>query len=126
MDKYVFQIPVPPLPGAGDAPRLFNQQWVNEPDQPLDGPFEKGIPTLITWNHGGNVVLVEGSWDNWTSRYICSKTLMEKLKRKKCQLCSAFQEAFTEIGQGPCYFDGSPFWSLPIQVHCGWPIKIYS
>ncbi|CAL9182632.1 unnamed protein product [Musa hybrid cultivar] len=68
MDKYVFQIPVPPLPGAGDAPRLFNQQWVNEPDQSLDGPFEKGIPTLITWNHGGNVVLVEGSWDNWTSR----------------------------------------------------------
>ncbi|KAJ8500456.1 hypothetical protein OPV22_011008 [Ensete ventricosum] len=62
------QIPVPPLPGAADAPRVFNQQWLNEPDQYLDGPYEKGIPTLITWNHGGNVVLLEGSWDNWTSR----------------------------------------------------------
>ncbi|RWW24445.1 hypothetical protein GW17_00011260, partial [Ensete ventricosum] len=69
-------IPVPPLPGAADAPRVFNQQWLNEPDQYLDGPYEKGIPTLITWNHGGNVVLLEGSWDNWTSRYICSKTFM--------------------------------------------------
>ncbi|URE39315.1 major facilitator superfamily antiporter [Musa troglodytarum] len=62
------KVPVPPLPGAVDAPPVFNQLWMNEPDQLSDGPIEKGIPTLITWNRGGNVVLVEGSWDNWTSR----------------------------------------------------------
>ncbi|KAJ8491537.1 hypothetical protein OPV22_013258 [Ensete ventricosum] len=62
------QVPVPPLHGAADAAPVFNQLWMNEPDQLSDGPLEKGIPTLITWNRGGNVVLVEGSWDNWTSR----------------------------------------------------------
>ncbi|XP_009414222.2 SNF1-related protein kinase regulatory subunit beta-1-like [Musa acuminata AAA Group] len=62
------QVPVPPLHGAADAPPVFNQLWMNEPDQLSDGPLEKGIPTLITWNRGGNVVLVEGSWDDWTSR----------------------------------------------------------
>jgi len=35
----------------------------------LDTPPQKGIPTLITWNYGGNEVAVEGSWDNWKSRY---------------------------------------------------------
>nr|XP_018685995.1 PREDICTED: probable peptide/nitrate transporter At3g43790 isoform X2 [Musa acuminata subsp. malaccensis] len=63
-----YQVPVPPLHGAADAPPVFNQLWMNEPDQLSDGPLEKGIPTLITWNRGGNVVLVEGSWDDWTSR----------------------------------------------------------
>ncbi|CAL9148319.1 unnamed protein product [Musa hybrid cultivar] len=62
------QVPVPPLHGATDAAPVFNQLWMNEPDQLSDGPLEKGIPTLITWNRGGNVVLVEGSWDDWTSR----------------------------------------------------------
>ncbi|XP_065018381.1 SNF1-related protein kinase regulatory subunit beta-1-like [Musa acuminata AAA Group] len=62
------QVPVPPLHGATDAPPVFNQLWMNEPDQLSDGPLEKGIPTLITWNRGGNVVLVEGSWDDWASR----------------------------------------------------------
>lgn len=30
---------------------------------------EQGIPTLIMWSHGGNEVLVEGSWDNWKTKY---------------------------------------------------------
>ncbi|XP_074588355.1 SNF1-related protein kinase regulatory subunit beta-1-like [Curcuma longa] len=62
------QVPVPPLSGAFDPPPIFDQLWPNEPDQQFDGPLEKGIPILITWNRGGNTVLVEGSWDNWTSR----------------------------------------------------------
>ncbi|XP_042399037.1 SNF1-related protein kinase regulatory subunit beta-1-like [Zingiber officinale] len=62
------QVPVPPLPGASDPPPIFDQRWTNEPDQQFDGPLEKGIPTLITWNRGGNTILVEGSWDDWTSR----------------------------------------------------------
>ncbi|XP_074567539.1 SNF1-related protein kinase regulatory subunit beta-1-like [Curcuma longa] len=62
------QVPVPPLAGTSDPPPIFDQRWTDEPDQQFDGALEKGIPTLITWNRGGNTVLVEGSWDNWTSR----------------------------------------------------------
>ncbi|XP_008810797.1 SNF1-related protein kinase regulatory subunit beta-1-like [Phoenix dactylifera] len=62
------QIPVPPLLRATDSPPVFNQLWVNEAQEPWDGPLEMGIPTMISWNLGGNDVLVEGSWDNWTTR----------------------------------------------------------
>lgn len=30
---------------------------------------EQGIPTMITWNYDGKEVAVEGSWDNWKSRF---------------------------------------------------------
>lgn len=43
---------------------------MNESHNSLDLPPEKGIPTMITWNYGGKDVAVEGSWDNWKSRYI--------------------------------------------------------
>uniref|UniRef100_A0A1D1ZLK0 SNF1-related protein kinase regulatory subunit beta-2 n=1 Tax=Anthurium amnicola TaxID=1678845 RepID=A0A1D1ZLK0_9ARAE len=28
----------------------------------------QGIPTMITWSHGGKEVAVEGSWDNWRTK----------------------------------------------------------
>ncbi|WOK95553.1 SNF1-related protein kinase regulatory subunit beta-1-like [Canna indica] len=62
------QIPVVPLQRPADGPLLFNQTRINHSDGHTDPPFENGIPTLITWCHGGNEVLVEGSWDNWSSR----------------------------------------------------------
>ena len=43
-----------------------------------DGSAEQGIPTLITWTHGGNHVSVDGSWDNWTTRYMFRKALIRK------------------------------------------------
>jgi 5'-AMP-activated protein kinase regulatory beta subunit len=30
---------------------------------------EIGIPTMITWSYGGKEVAVEGSWDNWKTRF---------------------------------------------------------
>ncbi|XP_022883868.1 SNF1-related protein kinase regulatory subunit beta-2-like [Olea europaea var. sylvestris] len=30
---------------------------------------EPGIPTIITWTHGGREVYVVGSWDNWRKSY---------------------------------------------------------
>ncbi|KAG1366744.1 SNF1-related protein kinase regulatory subunit beta-2-like [Cocos nucifera] len=30
--------------------------------------YDKGIPTMITWNHGGKEVFVEGSWDYWKTK----------------------------------------------------------
>lgn len=62
------QIPVPPLQRATDASPVFNQPWMNEAQESSDDPLEKGIPALISWNQGGNNVLVEGSWDNWITR----------------------------------------------------------
>ena len=32
--------------------------------------YEQGIPTMITWSYDGNEVAVEGSWDNWKTRYL--------------------------------------------------------
>lgn len=66
--KALLQIPVIPLQRAGDGPLVFNQTQMDHSDGTLDAPPEKGIPTLITWSHGGNEILLEGSWDNWTSR----------------------------------------------------------
>lgn len=68
------QNPVAPLQRASDAHPVFNQLWVNDTCGPLDTPLEKGIPTLITWNLGGKDVLVEGSWDNWTSRKVLQRS----------------------------------------------------
>ncbi|XP_042384688.1 SNF1-related protein kinase regulatory subunit beta-1-like [Zingiber officinale] len=62
------QIPLTPLQRAGDGPLVFNHTQMDHSDGTLDVPPENGIPTLITWSLGGNEILVEGSWDNWTSR----------------------------------------------------------
>ena len=35
-----------------------------------DVSSEQGIPTMITWSHGGKEVAVEGSWDNWKSKFV--------------------------------------------------------
>ncbi|KAK6925492.1 Association with the SNF1 complex (ASC) domain [Dillenia turbinata] len=61
------QVPVAPLQ-RGDGPLLFNQAWHDESHGSDDLPHKHGIPTLITWNYGGDDVFVEGSWDNWRSR----------------------------------------------------------
>ncbi|KAK6936888.1 Association with the SNF1 complex (ASC) domain [Dillenia turbinata] len=61
------QVPVVPLQ-RGNGPPLFNKAWHDESHGSDDLPLEHGIPTLITWNYGGDDVAVEGSWDNWRSR----------------------------------------------------------
>ncbi|CAK9165700.1 unnamed protein product [Ilex paraguariensis] len=65
--RILYQVPVAPLQGS-DGPPFFNQTWQNESPGIADLPPDRGIPTLITWNYGGNDVAVEGSWDNWRSR----------------------------------------------------------
>ncbi|KAJ8766783.1 hypothetical protein K2173_008337 [Erythroxylum novogranatense] len=61
------QVPIAPLQRA-DGPSHLNQMWRNESHGMADYSTEQGIPTIITWNHGGSNVSVEGSWDNWASR----------------------------------------------------------
>ncbi|KAJ6848316.1 SNF1-related protein kinase regulatory subunit beta-1-like [Iris pallida] len=63
------QVPVSPLQRPVDSlSPIFNQLRINDADESPNAPLEKGIPTLITWSRGGNEVVVQGSWDNWTSR----------------------------------------------------------
>lgn len=64
----ISQVPVAPLQRANAPPSPNNIQW-NQSQRVFDNPPEQGIPTIITWNQGGNDVAVEGSWDNWRSRY---------------------------------------------------------
>ncbi|CAI9106111.1 OLC1v1005179C1 [Oldenlandia corymbosa var. corymbosa] len=64
----MFNPQVPAVPLRGDNPPFFHQMQRDEIPEAGGQQFERGIPTLITWSHGGNDVAVEGSWDNWSSR----------------------------------------------------------
>ncbi|KAK4369301.1 hypothetical protein RND71_013093 [Anisodus tanguticus] len=37
-------------------------------------PCENGIPTMITWSHGGHEVAIEGSWDGWKTKDFLQRT----------------------------------------------------
>jgi 5'-AMP-activated protein kinase, regulatory beta subunit len=64
---------VAPLQKPTEFSPVFNHSPTNGSDEHADNcPKEKGIPTLITWSQGGTEVFLEGSWDNWTSRYVLS------------------------------------------------------
>ena len=66
---HLYQVPVAPLQRTINAPPSpTTVQW-NQSQRVFDPPEEQGIPIIITWNQGGNDVAVEGSWDNWRSRY---------------------------------------------------------
>lgn len=42
---------------------------LDESNGTLDDPPEKEFPALIVWTFGGKNISVEGSWDNWSTRY---------------------------------------------------------
>ncbi|KAF5203811.1 Snf1-related protein kinase regulatory subunit beta-2 like, partial [Thalictrum thalictroides] len=46
----------------------LSHAWMQSPTEYENTFSEKGIPTMITWNHGGKEVAVEGSWDNWRTK----------------------------------------------------------
>ncbi|KAK6124749.1 hypothetical protein DH2020_041501 [Rehmannia glutinosa] len=84
--EYMGQSP-PPSPRASQSPLMFRPQmpvvplqrpdelsipspsWMQTSSGYEDTYNEQGIPTMITWSYGGNDVFVEGSWDNWKSRW---------------------------------------------------------
>ncbi|XP_031501061.1 SNF1-related protein kinase regulatory subunit beta-1-like isoform X2 [Nymphaea colorata] len=59
--------PVPPLNSSSEH-QCPNHPWTDDPYESMDLIQDQGIPVLITWSFGGNEVVVQGSWDNWTSR----------------------------------------------------------
>ncbi|KAJ4819918.1 5'-AMP-activated protein kinase subunit beta [Rhynchospora pubera] len=63
------QNPVAPLLRPADSSSGINYNWPTDSNGPyMAEPSGKGIPALITWSQGGNIVFVEGSWDNWSTR----------------------------------------------------------
>jgi 5'-AMP-activated protein kinase regulatory beta subunit len=46
-----------------------NPSWMQTTSGYEDMFSEIGIPTMITWSYGGKEVAVEGSWDNWKTRF---------------------------------------------------------
>ncbi|KAG2241525.1 hypothetical protein Bca4012_014390 [Brassica carinata] len=60
------QVPVIPLQRP-DEIHIPNPSWMMQSPHE-EASTEQGIPTMITWCHGGKEISVEGSWDNWKSR----------------------------------------------------------
>ncbi|AEE83735.2 SNF1-related protein kinase regulatory subunit beta-2 [Arabidopsis thaliana] len=62
------QVPVLPLQRP-DEIHIPNPSWMQSPSSLYEeASNEQGIPTMITWCHGGKEIAVEGSWDNWKTR----------------------------------------------------------
>lgn len=61
------QVPVVPLQRP-DEMHVPAHSWMQATSGYEDMCSEQGIPTMITWSHGGKEVVVEGSWDNWKTR----------------------------------------------------------
>ncbi|KAL0438254.1 UNVERIFIED_CONTAM: SNF1-related protein kinase regulatory subunit beta-2 [Sesamum latifolium] len=64
--EYMGQSP-PPSPRASQSPLMFRPQTSLGYEDMYD---EQGVPTMITWSYGGKDVAVEGSWDDWKSRFL--------------------------------------------------------
>ncbi|XP_015879914.2 SNF1-related protein kinase regulatory subunit beta-2 [Ziziphus jujuba] len=61
------QLPVVPLQRP-DELHIPSPSWMQTTSGYEDMYCEQGIPTMLTWSHGGKEVAVEGSWDNWKTR----------------------------------------------------------
>ena len=65
---FPLQVPMTPLQRHEEMHSPSDSCTLNSPmyEDALD---VQGIPTMITWGHGGREVFVEGSWDNWMTKY---------------------------------------------------------
>lgn len=77
-----------PLPRP-DEMHIQSHSWMQNAADHDDMICEQGIPTMITWSYGGKEVAVEGSWDDWKTKYLGAVTvfiiiifLTKDIKRK--------------------------------------------
>lgn len=69
------QVPIFPLQRPDEI--LMQNQSGNIVQKTMeyeDMPCENGIPTMITWSHGGHEVAIEGSWDGWKTKDFLQRT----------------------------------------------------
>ncbi|KAF3320006.1 SNF1-related protein kinase regulatory subunit beta-2-like protein [Carex littledalei] len=63
------QIPVASLEKQEGVDSQSGTLWMNNSfSENQNYLSQKGVPTMLTWTHGGIEVFVEGSWDNWASK----------------------------------------------------------
>ncbi|KAK6919209.1 AMP-activated protein kinase, glycogen-binding domain [Dillenia turbinata] len=104
------QVPMVPLQRPDEMMQFQTHTWVQSMTEDEDMLCEQGIPTMITWSHGGKQVAVEGSWDNWRT-----KTPMQRSGKDftimKVLPSGVYQYRFIVDGQGmhapdlPCTYD---------------------
>lgn len=58
-----------------DESHIASSSWMQTSSGFEDMSYEQGIPTMITWTYGGKEVAVEGSWDNWKTRFVKKKII---------------------------------------------------
>ncbi|CAK9205932.1 unnamed protein product [Sphagnum jensenii] len=69
------QVPMVPIAKPDEIGLGSHQQAQGLNTQPdLYSEAERGVPTMIVWNLGGNSVSVTGSWDNWSIRQPLQRT----------------------------------------------------
>lgn len=73
----IFTPQVPTLPLQRPDEILMQNQSGNIVQKTMEYgemPSENGIPTMITWSHGGHEVAIEGSWDGWKTKDFLQRT----------------------------------------------------
>lgn len=130
--KFFIQVPVVPLqrPDEMLIPSHSRMQTTSGYEDACD---EQGIPTMFTWSYGGNEVAVEGSWDDWKTRFlriiVCLFVFVlflihsiqfafYKQPSNMNTLYRCDQEAFAAIRERLHYYESASIRSLPVQVYC--------
>jgi hypothetical protein len=73
---FIPQVPMVPIAKPDEMGLGVYQQPQGVHTQPdVYSEAERGVPTMIVWNHGGSSVSVIGSWDNWSIKYFLSPCL---------------------------------------------------
>lgn len=74
LKHFLFQVYMASLqrPSKLNIPTL---SWMQHGTDYDDMICEKGVPTMITWSYGGREVAVEGSWDDWKTKYLGAVTI---------------------------------------------------
>lgn len=126
---HIWQHPV----ASASSPKS-NHMWRSEATtQAVDSSPQKGIPTLITWSHGGENVVVEGSWDNWGSRYLhyhqsTRITILVSISWiPLTTVCYTYlQEASATCRQGSFLTSCPPFWHISLPIRRWWENHSFS
>lgn len=116
-DPSMVQSP-PHTPRAYYSPVIFTPQapvvplqWPDEimqnrsSDEAKEKTREYGVPTMITWSHGGNEVAVEGSWDDWKTREHLQRTDKDVFAIMKVLPAGVYHFRFIVDGQWRCAAD---------------------
>eukprot|EP00249_Psilotum_nudum_P014783 c25001_g1_i1 orf=81-788(+) len=83
---------------------------------------EQAIPILVQWNHGGNEIFVEGSWDDWSTRVPLQK-VGKDFTLVKLLPSGVYQYRFVVNGERryapdlPCIYDQVGNINNVIDVH---------